>query len=254
MPTTLVLRFPWGRYHATPWGRHVNEGAVELPPSPWRLLRALYAVWCARAPELDEQTVHALLARLAAPPTFHVPRHSVSHTRHYLPDMAHRSGAPSVDRTLDALRCSSMTPSWGSAGPSSCLARSWWHWNSWPVLSRTSAGPTVCARVSSPPAGSQHSTTHGYRWTWLTRSPTTPRWHRCWPPISRCSSTRCSPGPSTYARVDCCFQPARTCSVTSALARLPHRFVPSPVVGTVSSPRWCGSACCRLGCHRRPIR
>lgn len=78
MPTMLVLRFPSGRYHATPWARHVNEGAVELPPSPWRLLRALYAVWRTRAPELDEDTVHALLARLAEPPTFHVPRHGVS--------------------------------------------------------------------------------------------------------------------------------------------------------------------------------
>ncbi len=102
MPTTLVLRFPWGRYHATPWGRHVNEGAVDLPPSPWRVLRALYAVWRTRAPELDEDTVHGLLARLAEPPTFHVPRHGVSHTRHYYPDMAHRSGTPSTDRTLDA--------------------------------------------------------------------------------------------------------------------------------------------------------
>lgn len=101
MPTTLVLRFPWGRYHATPWGRHVNEGAVELPPSPWRLLRALYAVWRTRAPELDDETVHALLARLAEPPTFYVPRHQVSHTRHYYPDMVHRSGAISTDRTLD---------------------------------------------------------------------------------------------------------------------------------------------------------
>jgi CRISPR-associated protein Csb2 len=73
VPTILVLRFPQGRYHATPWARHVNEGAVELPPSPWRLLRALYAVWRTRAPELDENTVHPLLARLAEPPTFHVP-------------------------------------------------------------------------------------------------------------------------------------------------------------------------------------
>jgi CRISPR-associated protein Csb2 len=38
---TLRLRFPGGRYHATPWGHHVNEGQVEWPPSPWRLLRAL---------------------------------------------------------------------------------------------------------------------------------------------------------------------------------------------------------------------
>jgi CRISPR-associated protein Csb2 len=102
MPTTLVLRFPWGRYHATPWGRHVNEGAVELPPSPWRLLRALYAVWRTRVPDLDEATVHGLLAELAPPPTFYLPRHGISHTRHYFPDTTHRSGAPSVDRTLDA--------------------------------------------------------------------------------------------------------------------------------------------------------
>ncbi|MGH3985374.1 MAG: type I-G CRISPR-associated protein Csb2 [Pseudonocardiaceae bacterium] len=79
MPTTLVLRFPSGRYRATPWGQHVNAGVVELPPSPWRLLRALYAVWRTRAPEVDEDTAHALLARLAEPPTFHVPRHSVAH-------------------------------------------------------------------------------------------------------------------------------------------------------------------------------
>jgi CRISPR-associated protein Csb2 len=102
MPTTLVLRFPWGRYHATPWGRHVNEGAVDLPPSPWRLLRALYAVWRTRLPQLAEDTVHELLAALAVPPIFHVPRHGVSHTRHYYPDTVHRSGAGSTDRTLDA--------------------------------------------------------------------------------------------------------------------------------------------------------
>ncbi|MGH3870241.1 MAG: type I-G CRISPR-associated protein Csb2 [Pseudonocardiaceae bacterium] len=75
MPTTLVLRFPSGRYRATPWDQHVNT--VELPPSPWRLLRALYAVWRTRAPGLDEQTVGTLLARLAEPPTFHVPRFGV---------------------------------------------------------------------------------------------------------------------------------------------------------------------------------
>jgi len=80
VPTTVVLRFSRGRYHATPWGRPVDEGAVELPPSPWRLLRALYAVWRTRAPELDEDRMHVLLARLAEPPTFHVPRHGVSHS------------------------------------------------------------------------------------------------------------------------------------------------------------------------------
>ena len=38
-------------------GRHVNEGQIELPPSPWRLLRAFYAVWTSRLPDLDEATV-----------------------------------------------------------------------------------------------------------------------------------------------------------------------------------------------------
>lgn len=102
MTTTLVLRFPWGRYHATPWARHVNEGQVEMPPSPWRLLRALYAVWRTRVPDLADETVHALLGRLAEPPSYLVPPYRLSHTRHYYPDTKHRSGTPSVDRTLDA--------------------------------------------------------------------------------------------------------------------------------------------------------
>ncbi|MFH1303100.1 MAG: type I-U CRISPR-associated protein Csb2, partial [Planctomycetota bacterium] len=41
----IEMKFPTGKLHATPWGRHVNEGAVEWPPSPWRFLRALLAVW-----------------------------------------------------------------------------------------------------------------------------------------------------------------------------------------------------------------
>ncbi|KZS72132.1 type I-U CRISPR-associated protein Cas5/Cas6 [Mycobacterium kansasii] len=97
MPTTLVLSFPLGRYHATPWGRHVNEGAVELPPSPWRLLRMLYAVWQTRCPEIPQSVVHQLLSELATPPTFYVPAHNISHSRHYYPDA--REG---TDRTLDA--------------------------------------------------------------------------------------------------------------------------------------------------------
>lgn len=100
--TTLVVRFVLGRYHATPWGRHVNEGQVELPPAPWRLLRALYAVWKARVPDLDVATAHELLARLAEPPEYYVPPHALAHTRHYYPDSKSRTGTPSVDRTLDA--------------------------------------------------------------------------------------------------------------------------------------------------------
>lgn len=97
MSTTLAIRFPWGRYHATPWGRHVNEAAIEWPPSPWRLLRALYATWKCRVPELDEAVVHVLLDALATPPTYVVPEYVEAHTRHYMPDVA-----CGTDKVIDA--------------------------------------------------------------------------------------------------------------------------------------------------------
>ncbi len=85
MPVTLKLTFPGGRYHATPWGRHVNEGVAEWPPSPWRLLRALVAVWKRTCPELPEERVKRVLTALAGPPLFRLPEHRVAHTRHYMP-------------------------------------------------------------------------------------------------------------------------------------------------------------------------
>ena len=68
--TVLELSFPAGRYHATPWGRHVNEGAVEWPPSPWRIVRALIATWYLKAREIPEDTVCSLVGALSALPTF----------------------------------------------------------------------------------------------------------------------------------------------------------------------------------------
>lgn len=85
MPVLLRLTFPGGRYHATPWGRHVNEGVPEWPPSPWRLLRALIAVWKRTCPEFPDATVKRVLEKLVAPPSFYLPRHRVAHTRHYMP-------------------------------------------------------------------------------------------------------------------------------------------------------------------------
>lgn len=85
MPITLKLRFPAGRYHATPWGRHVNEGVPEWPPSPWRLLRALVATWRRKCPDLNEAVVRRVLEQLVAPPSFYLPPARVAHTRHYMP-------------------------------------------------------------------------------------------------------------------------------------------------------------------------
>lgn len=81
----IDLQFLAGRFHATPWGHHVNEGEPEWPPSPWRLLRALIASWKSTAPDLPEQDIEALLKKLAAPPLYHLPPATVGHTRHYMP-------------------------------------------------------------------------------------------------------------------------------------------------------------------------
>jgi CRISPR-associated protein Csb2 len=87
MALALALSFPAGRYHATPWGHHVNEGLPEWPPSLWRLLRALVATWrCTLANEpVVNQALPGLLAKLTAPPLFHLPPAALGHTRHYMP-------------------------------------------------------------------------------------------------------------------------------------------------------------------------
>jgi CRISPR-associated protein Csb2 len=80
----LAVRFLSGRFHATPWDRHVNEGAVEWPISPWRILRALTAALYTRCPEVDRAVAEATLRKLVTPPLFTLPAASASHTRHYL--------------------------------------------------------------------------------------------------------------------------------------------------------------------------
>lgn len=82
---TIRLTFPAGRYHATPWGRHVNEGVHEWPPSPYRLLRALYDAWQRKCWHLPEAEIRSLLQALASsPPRFALPQAVATHTRSYL--------------------------------------------------------------------------------------------------------------------------------------------------------------------------
>ncbi len=86
MTTKVAVRFPLGRYHATPWDASVNEARIEWPPSPWRILRALVSVWKTRLPRLQEETVIGLFNRLVEqPPSYRLPPSSVGHTRHYMP-------------------------------------------------------------------------------------------------------------------------------------------------------------------------
>jgi CRISPR-associated protein Csb2 len=81
----IELTFPAGRYHATAWGRHVNEGVPEWPPSPYRLARALYDAWKRKRPGWAESDVELLLGALAsAPPSYRLPPVTASHTRSFL--------------------------------------------------------------------------------------------------------------------------------------------------------------------------
>jgi len=82
---SISLYFPTRRFHATPWGRQVNEGAVEWPPSPWRLLRSLVATWHHKFPDVPEVEVRELINRLTELPTFYLPDASQSHVRHFMP-------------------------------------------------------------------------------------------------------------------------------------------------------------------------
>jgi CRISPR-associated protein Csb2 len=102
MAIILAVRFPLGRYHANPWDRSVNEGTVEWPPSPWRILRALLATWHTRWPDLPAATVDGLIGALGEPPSYRTPPTRPGHTRHYLPDVDHKKGsAEATDLTLD---------------------------------------------------------------------------------------------------------------------------------------------------------
>ena len=104
----LAVGFDLGRYHATVWGAHVNEATVEWPPSPWRLLRALYA---AGRTNVRLQAVHADLERAltalarARPPSFELPPTGAGHTRHYVPLAGHSpTSQEKTSLIIDAFR------------------------------------------------------------------------------------------------------------------------------------------------------
>lgn len=86
MAVTLHVQFPAGRYHATAWGHHVNEGVVDWPPAPLRVLRALFARSFACEPPPSPALLERLLAKLSSPPSYVVPPYTTGHTRHFMPD------------------------------------------------------------------------------------------------------------------------------------------------------------------------
>ncbi|MGF1547800.1 MAG: type I-U CRISPR-associated protein Csb2 [Thiotrichales bacterium] len=84
----IEFNFLGGRYHATPWGRHVNEAEVGWPPDPWRITRALLATWHRKLDpdRYARADLRKLLAKLASePPVYRLPEAVHAHTRQYLP-------------------------------------------------------------------------------------------------------------------------------------------------------------------------
>lgn len=118
MSVTLSVRFLAGRYHATPWDRQVNEGVVEWPPSPWRLLRALVAAWHKSAEPPPRETLAALVEKLGrALPSYELPPTTEAHTRHYMP----LEGIGKTTKVLDAF----VAVGAGARDPDARLRVSW---------------------------------------------------------------------------------------------------------------------------------
>lgn len=111
MPT-LLLNFPGRRYHATPWGHHVNEGLIEWPPSPWRVLRALLSVgytalewpadltepWRSSPPPAARRLIESLAS---VAPHYALPPARGAHSRHYMPTAEFKGGQERTTMVFD---------------------------------------------------------------------------------------------------------------------------------------------------------
>ncbi len=84
----FAFAFPAGRYHATPWGRHVNEADVAWPPEPVRILRALIATWHRKGDhaQFSKDLLCRLIDQLASElPVYYLPEAVHAHIRAFMP-------------------------------------------------------------------------------------------------------------------------------------------------------------------------
>lgn len=100
----LAFDFPARRYHATPWGHHVNEGLVEWPPSPWRIIRALLATGYTKLgwQQVPDEMRRLVEALAAYEPTYRLPPATLGHTRHYMPVKGWKNGVQATSLVIDA--------------------------------------------------------------------------------------------------------------------------------------------------------
>jgi CRISPR-associated protein Csb2 len=86
MSIAIAIRFLAGKFHATPWNHQVNEGIVEWPPSPWRVLRALVAAaYQSRNPPSREALCNLVTKLSQSLPCYVLPPCQAAHTRHFMP-------------------------------------------------------------------------------------------------------------------------------------------------------------------------
>lgn len=100
MSFSISIEFLARRYHATPWNHQVNEGIVEFPPSPWRILRALVSAYYKMPEQPPRQVMCELVTLLAAKhPSYVLPNYTEAHTRHYMP--IRKEGRNTTTRVFD---------------------------------------------------------------------------------------------------------------------------------------------------------
>ncbi len=115
----LSFRFLAGRYHATLWGRNVNEADVAWPPEPWRLLRTLIAAYWRKGDHArwSEDALDLLIDTLAETlPVYRLPEGAVhTHTRHYMPQQARGKTTLIFDAFLRMPEEATMVAAWPDA-------------------------------------------------------------------------------------------------------------------------------------------
>ena len=100
MSIAISIQFLTGRYHATPWDKQVNEGVVEWPPSPWRILRSLVAAYYRLTVRPERSVMLALMGQLAEQqPSYVLPAFTAAHTRHFMP--LWKEGKATTTKVLD---------------------------------------------------------------------------------------------------------------------------------------------------------
>ncbi|MBC5800652.1 MAG: type I-U CRISPR-associated protein Cas5/Cas6 [Candidatus Eremiobacteraeota bacterium] len=97
----LQIDFVAGQFHANPWDRGTNEGEIEWPPSPWRLLRAIVAGWD-RSGAGEQETLLRVLDTFSEAPTYNLPIAASGHTRHYVPLEGVKNATPERTLMLDS--------------------------------------------------------------------------------------------------------------------------------------------------------